>query len=236
MNTSANHEPIEDYLDGLFRQLRGEPRTARRLLAEAADHLYESAAALQRDGATRIDAEREAVRRFGAPVPLMVSLRRTTWRALLTETARALVLLAGIGLVAVGLSGAVAAIFNAAFGDGFVGGASNTLEASQDAVSLRVLAGFAGLAILVATWLAQRWFLRGAGRSAVVPDWLVDVLATAAFTLGAAALLSVSVDVAVQHSPSGVGFYLSGGLVAALGAICFGVRSARALLGARAAG
>ena len=36
-------EPIEDYLDELYAQLRTDARSARRLLDEAADHLHATA-------------------------------------------------------------------------------------------------------------------------------------------------------------------------------------------------
>jgi hypothetical protein len=93
-----------------------------------------------------------------------------------------------------------------------------------------VLAGLAGLILLGATWLVQRRFGRRAATAGVLPVWLMDVLATAAFAVGAVVLVALSVDLAVQTGSSGVGFYLSGGIVAALGAIGFGVRSVQALL------
>lgn len=70
----STDEPIEQYLDALYVELRTDPRTdprsARRLLDEAADHLHGAAAELEATGMDRLEAEREAVRRFGPGGPL----------------------------------------------------------------------------------------------------------------------------------------------------------------------
>src|SRR6476659_4381842 len=113
--------PIEDYLDDLLRRSGADARTTRRLLDEAGDHLYATASALEAGGLPRPEAEREAVRRFGAADPLLRSAHAHSLRRLISETAFAAVSLGAVGLVAVGLSGLVALVMNVAFGRSFVG-------------------------------------------------------------------------------------------------------------------
>ncbi len=56
---------IADYLDELDRELRVKRSPRRRLLAEAADHLYASADEVAASGLARDEAEQQAVRCFG---------------------------------------------------------------------------------------------------------------------------------------------------------------------------
>jgi hypothetical protein len=168
-------QPIDVFLDDLYRRLRGNPRTARRLLAEAEAHLRDSAAALQATGMDAASAEREAVDRFGTPAEIAAQSAGAVSRRL-GALARAGVLLGGIGLVAVGVSGGIAALMNAVSGRDFVGALHQTypgaacrhflavqpsagdcahaaiLENSDDAVILRLLAGLAGLLLLALAW------------------------------------------------------------------------------------
>jgi hypothetical protein len=56
-------------------------------------------------------------------------------------------------------------------------------------------------------------------------------LGAAAFAAGAVALAGASVDQQLHgHGPDGVGFFLSGAVVSAVGAVLFCSRAARALL------
>ena len=226
--------PIEDYLDELLRRTHADPRTTRRLVDEANDHLQSLAAELETGGLARADAEREAVRRLG-PV---ATITRGSWRhsfgALVVETGLGAVRLGAYGLVAVGLSGILVAGLNAAFGDDFVGGAtvlgtggSSVTESAQDAVSLRILAGIVGALVLAGYALARRH----APRTAVLPAGLIDALGAAAFAAAAAVLIGASVDQAVIGSHAhGVGFFLSGALMSLAGLALFGTRATRALL------
>ena len=50
-------EPVEDYLDQLFAGLRTTPRQARRIIAEAEDHLREATAAGIEAGLTEREAQ-----------------------------------------------------------------------------------------------------------------------------------------------------------------------------------
>jgi hypothetical protein len=236
--TGANGEtPIEDYLDELVRRTRSDPRTLRRLLDETNDHLAAAAAELEAAGKPRVDAEREAVRRFGPAADLARESWRRSLASLVVETVRAAILLGACGLVAVGLSGVLAAVFNVLFGQRFVGattiwgtGGSTVNETAQDAVMLRVLAGLVGLLVLVGYAALRRY----AKPAVVLPRGLVDALGAAAFAAAAVALTGASVDQAVAGAAGhGVGFFLSGALASLVGAIVFIARATRALLPSR---
>jgi hypothetical protein len=75
-------------------------------------------------GLTRADAEREAVRRFGPATDLVRNSWGRSFSAMVGEIGRAAILLGGWGLVAVGVSGALAALMNALAGRRFVGEAT----------------------------------------------------------------------------------------------------------------
>lgn len=237
MTGSREVTPIEDYLDELLRRTHADPRATRRLLDEASDHLAAASAELQAAGMPRIDAEREAVRRFGPAAGVAGASWRSSFANLILETLRAAVLLGACGLVAVGLSGGVVAVLNVLFGDRFVGGAtvlgtggSTAAEGAHDAIGLRVLAGLAGLLVLAAYALLRRY----SKPAAVLPRGLVEALGAAAFAAAAVVLLGASVDqAAVGVGGHGVGFFLSGALVSLAGAILFSARATRALLPSR---
>ncbi len=227
--------PIEEYLDELLRRTRADARTTRRLLDEAGDHLHATASELVGAGMSRQAAETEAVRRFGPVAPIVHATARRSLRALVLETLRAAVFLAGCGLVAVGISGLVALVMNVWAGRSFVGGVTvfpgqgpgpSVQEVADDAVVLRVIAGLVGLLLLLG-YLAWR---RYAGQPSLLPAGLVDALGAAAFAAGTAGLAIVSVDQAAQTGTPGVGFPLSGALVALPATVYFCVRAARALL------
>jgi hypothetical protein len=229
-----NATPIESYLDELLRRAHADPRTIRRLLDETNDHLLAAADELEAAGLSRIDAEREAVRRCAPVTWLLSGPWRRAFGATVLETGRAARLLGGFALVAIGLSGGVAAVMNAVAGNGFVGGATvlgsgghSIAETAQDAVSLRVLAGVVGLVVL-AGYLLLRRFLRPA---VVLPDGLVDALGAAAFAAATVVLVGASGGQAVRGAGgAGVGFFLSGAIISLVGAVLFCIRATRALL------
>jgi hypothetical protein len=64
----------------------------------------------------------------------------------------------------------------------------------------------------------------------LLPAGLEDALGAAAFAAGTAALVIASADQAVQHGTGGVGFPLSGAVVALPATVYFCIRAARALL------
>lgn len=229
--------PIDDYLDELLRRCRADVRTTRRLLDEASDHLHAAAAELEANGMSRVDAEAEAVHRFGPLKPIVRATARRSFIKLVLETVRAAVLLGACGLVAVGLSGAVVAVMNALAGPSFVGGTtvfgtggSTVAETAHDAVVLRSLAGAVGVLILAGYWLVRRRL----GDSTVLPGGLVDALGAAAFAAAAVVLVSASVDQAITGTGGhGVGFFLSGAIVSLAATVLFCARATRALLSSR---
>jgi hypothetical protein len=232
--------PIEDYLDDLLRHTRADARTTRRLLDEASDHLHAAAGELHAGGMAAHDAESEAVRRFGPVAPIARATMRRAFGRLVLETARAALFLGSCGLIAVGLSGLVALVMNLSCGPAFVGGVSvfpaqghSIAETADDAVVLRVLAGGVGLLALLGHFAVRR----RASSAALLPVGLVDALGAAAFAAGTGVLTIAAVDQAVQNGTSGVGFALSGALIALPATVFFCVRAAKALLppGARAA-
>jgi hypothetical protein len=59
-------DPIDEYVTGLRRTLRGPGRAKRDLLVEAHDSLLDAAEAYAADGLERVEAERLAVEEFGS--------------------------------------------------------------------------------------------------------------------------------------------------------------------------
>ncbi|HET6876402.1 MAG TPA: permease prefix domain 1-containing protein [Jatrophihabitans sp.] len=226
--------PIEDYLDELLRRTHADARSTRRLLDEAGDHLHAAAADLEASGLSRQLAEVEAIRRFGPAAPVALATSRRSLVALFLETLRAALFLAGCGLAAVGVSGLVALVMNLWFGRSFVGGVSvvpfqpgaSVAETADDAVVLRALAGLVGLLVLLAYWVVRR----RASSASLLPAGLVDALGAAAFAAGTAGLTIAAVDQAAHGGADGVGFPLSGALVALPATLYFCIRAARALL------
>ena len=228
--------PIEDYLDELLRRTRADARTTRRLLDEASDHLHATAAELHSGGMSPQQAETEAVRRFGPVTPIVHATFRRSVLALVFETLRAALFLAGCGLVAVGISGLVALVMNLWAGRSFVGGQTvfpgpaRRSRRPQTTRSCCVSSpGWSGLCCCSAT-------LPGAGTAVFRPCFragLVDALGAAAFAAGTAGLAIASADQAAQTGTPGVGFPLSGALVALPATVYFCIRAARALLPAR---
>jgi hypothetical protein len=158
--------------------------------------------------------------------------------------------LAGTGLIAIGVSGLVVALMNVAFGRAFTGQApagvplrkaacaswmslwpsartcatAHMLEASSDAVVLRVAAGLAGAGILVAYGIVRYVQRRRQRGPVVVLAGYFPLLAAGVFGAGALALaLAQLTGFEVTQGP---GTYLSGAIVAAAAAAWYG-RQAR---------
>jgi hypothetical protein len=231
----VSDSPIEDYLDDLLRGLRTDARTTRRLLAEAADHLYATASELREQGLPQPRAEAEAVRRFGPIAPIVRATTRRSLANLIFETTRGAVFLGACGLIAVGISGLVALVMNIAVGRSFVGGVTtfpgqgpgpSVNEVADDAVVLRVIAGVVGLFVLL-SYLA--WQRRGS-RLRVLPAGLIDALGAAAFAAATIGLTIAASNQAAQTGTPGVGFAVSGAVVALPATAYFCHRSARNFL------
>jgi hypothetical protein len=234
--------PIEDYLDQLLTELRLPPRATRRLLAEAEDHLLDSTAAAQTRGLSRLAAAQQAVKAFGSPA-LVAGQARSSRRSrpvLAVAAAWSGAALAAAGLLAVGVSGAFAAVLNAVAGRRFMGALPNSysaaschhfvllhpgpggcataamIETSQDAVALRLAAGIVGIMLAAAVWWTRRYLSTDRDLWCTITV-IASLIATACFGAAAAVLVGMAADTAVVHGSGGVGFYASGALAAAIG-------------------
>jgi hypothetical protein len=92
------------------------------------------------------------------------------------------------------------------------------LENSTDAVSLRVVAGLLGIALLGVLWWA-RSLLRADGSTAALRDTAVGAVATVAFTMGAAGLGFTGLEMVVREGSDGAGFFLTGAVASGLGVV-----------------
>jgi hypothetical protein len=243
-------DAIDDYLDELAGRAHPGGARFRRVLAEAEEHLRESAASLRRAGMDEGSAACEAVSRFGPVEPLVAEARpsATVWAA---DAVRAAWLLGSTGLAAVGLSGVLAWALQAVAGARFVAGDTNgvtyttarcadfleyyphagscsaaaALHHADEVVMYRVLAGVLGLVGL----LAYLWWGRsGTGHQRVLPAVTVPAVAAAAFLLAAVALLLSSLGLALGERVhgeawSGIGSPLSGGVVSLVAAVLAGL-------------
>lgn len=231
-------ELIEEYLDLLYAELRTVPREARRILAEAEDHLREGVAEGLAAGLTEREAAEHAISSFGSVRAVARAHERRPRRlapaALLTDLALSAWQLVSLGLAAVGVSGLLTALMNHTLGRQFVGGtptaaglsaaqchsylsawpAARTcaqawmMESSSDAVTLRVLAGLAGLVLLAGYLLARRRAPRALPRG-FVPAVAAPVFGTAAVGLAWLAVAGQAAGVS-----NGPGYYASGAVVA----------------------
>jgi hypothetical protein len=246
---------VEQYLDELYGRLRGAPRDARRILAEAEDHLREAVTDGLAAGLTQHEAEEQAVSGFGSVRAVVRAHDRGAWRfpgrAVLFDLALAGLKLGGIGALAVAASGLVAAAMNLVLGPGFVGGTGHgisypaascrswladnlavhtcaraaVLENSVDAVSLRLAVGVLGLILLLAYSMAPRRRSRH-----VLPDGFVPTVAVSLFGVAGAGLAVLAASGGPVVSAVGPGWYLSGALVALVMAAAYVLPLNRALL------
>ena len=118
--SSPDGGPVEQYLDDLYARLRCAPRDARRILAEAEDHLREAVTDGLAAGLTRTEAEEQAVSGFGSVRAVVRAHDRAAGRlpgrAVLFDLTLAGLKLGGIGALAVAASGLVALAMNLLFG------------------------------------------------------------------------------------------------------------------------
>ena len=94
----------------------------------------------------------------------------------------------------------------------------------------RIIAGLIGLIVMVGYF----FWRRHTRPTLILPPGLIDALGAAAFAAATAGLAIVSVDQAAQTGTTGVGFALSGAVVALPACVYFCLRAARALLPHRA--
>jgi hypothetical protein len=252
---------IEGYLDQLLTHLRGSATDVRRILAETEDHLRDATAELVAAGASKEEAQRRAIERFGPPRALA---RRFSTRltpvppaATAAELVRAAVLLGAVGLVAIGVSGALAELLGRLFGPAFVAGdlpgvtytpqrCAEFLEYFPDAgscaqaaalhhwgevVEYRVAVGVVGAFVLGAFLLWRRRPDRQDPRYlGVLPDGFSATVATSLYGVAAAALALLSLDAFLDAGGDGTGQWLSAAIVAAAMAVIYGVSLCRTVL------
>ncbi len=251
---------VEEYLDELYSKLRGSPRQGRRLLAEAEDHLRQGVDEGLAGGLTLDEAQQHAVSSFGSVRAVVrahdTRLRRVPGVAILADVAMAGWKLGSVGLLAVGASGLVVAAMNVLVGRSFVASVSPgirlpaaschywlgnwpsahscaqayMMEASSDAVSLRVAAGLLGLLLLGGYYLAKR---RG-WSPGVLPDGFTPTIAVTVFGLAGLGLAWLAAfnggGLVAVRGITGPGWYLSGAIVALAMAAGYGLNLQRTLL------
>lgn len=249
---------VEVYLDQLYVSLRTTPREARRIIAEAEDHLRESVAAGLAAGLTDDEAQEAAISSFGSVQAVVrAHARQVPPQAVLGELVMAAWKLGSIFVLAVAGSGAVALLMNLVLGRQFVGGnpaaavtapaaachywmsiwpgahscgQAAMLETSSDAVSLRLVALVPGLLLLEGYILARRYQRKRGWRHDVLPDGFVPTVAACLFGVLAAGLGWVGLNAASSGLNGGPGSYLSGAIVALAVALGFVPALRRTLL------
>ncbi|HEX3623404.1 MAG TPA: permease prefix domain 1-containing protein [Acidimicrobiales bacterium] len=257
MTTGAHDSPIDAYLDALLVALRSTaPRHARQLLAEAEAHLRDAADDAVAAGMTRADAEADAVRRFG-PVGGVAAAEQARRPATVGAVVRQCVasgwFLGAVGAIAVGISGAIAAVLGVVGGDRFLAdnpgrllspadctrwlalapSASNCHQAAitdwaGETVFYRIAFGLVGLAAL-AVFVVARGRLSRRGRWIALPATVVDTVAVTAFGASGVWLLGMGLDAVLHASGHGAGQWLSAAPVSLAAAAFFGFRLLRDL-------
>ena len=245
---------IAEYLDELRARLRTPD--ADLVLAEAEDHLRESVAAGLEIGMSEQEAQQAAISAFGS-VRAVVRAHNLRTGQLLAGLVLTGLKLGWTGMFSIAASGFVALAMNHLFGRSFVGGAAAgtrfapaqcqhwlsiwhtahscaqaaMLESSSDAVSLRVIGGGLGGAVLLGGYLLAllHWRRHWRRRVTVLPSGFFPLAAAAVFTAGALTLVVCTFTGGPFGAPAGPGAYLSGALVAAAAAGGFAGRARRVL-------
>jgi len=255
-------DPIDAYLDRLLVELSGRARNVRRILAEVDDHLHDAVDEGLVEGLSSEEACQRALARFGSPATVARRFTGMPGRLLplpvLSQLVLAFGLLAGIGLVAIGISGALAGGMGMAFGQDFVAGdvagvtytparcadylefhpEARTCERAATAhhfdetVEYRLAAGVLGLAVLGGLFIVRR--SRALGRIIPLGDG-VGLLpdgfeaTVGAAVFGCAAGALLLSGLAQSPGGDGAGADLSGGIVAAVVAAVFAAGLVRTL-------
>jgi hypothetical protein len=254
----THESPIEAYLDTLHVALGTErPRQARHLLAEAEAHLRDAAEAAVARGTAVYEAEEEAVRRFGDARLLARDDARAvrTRAAVVWECATGAWLLGGVGAVAIGASGVLAAVMRVLVSARFLADAAPgripdpaacgrwlslspsatscraaaIADWADETVAYRIAVGLLGLLVLAAYVLLRRR-LRHRARPPVL---LLDAVAATAFGLAGAVTLVLAVNAITAAGGDGAGQWLSASIVAVPAAVWAGRRLLRDLERAR---
>ncbi len=259
MSDAPSPEWIDAYLDQMLVHLDGRARNVRRILAETEAHLEDAYAAARAEGLDPDRAAIRAVERFGAPAAVARRFQPDGRAALgaLTALAAAALLLIGVGLVAIGVSGVVSMVMRSTLGSSFVAGdldgvtytpercadfleyhpeadscgAAAAAHHADEVETYRVAAGVLGLFVLAAYFVWHRVRPRSGATLARLP--LAVLPAVGAATFGAAGVLLSLEGLSVllgSGRPAGPGQWLSGGVVALVVAAGFDVLLLRSLM------
>lgn len=253
--TSVPDSPIEDYLDELTRLLAtGRPRDLRYLVAETEAHLRDDVEAAVAAGTPVAVAEAQAVARLG-PAHLVaraeLDRQRPSWSELAQRTVVSAIVLGAVGCIAVGVSGAIAAVIRVVSSasslvhpDGAALTAANcarwlannpgagtcraaaTSDWAAEVVYYRIALGLFGLIVLGALALVRRRAPKVVGGG--LPRIVGDAIATTLFVVAAGWTLALGVDALVQNG-AGWGQWLSAAPVALAFAGVFVARTVRDL-------
>jgi hypothetical protein len=257
VDVNPSGDLVEDYLDRLQASLRTTPRETRRIITEAEDHLREGVADGRAAGLTECEAQEAAISSFGlVSAVVRAHQRRFPPAVVLGELVMAAWKLSWVLLLTVAASGVVALAMDLVLGRRFVGGnpsaatlsasqchywlsiwpsartctQAGVLEASSDAVSLRVVAALPGL-LLMAAYFLVRHYRRHRGRERqVLPDGFVPTVAASLFGAMAVGLAGLSVQQVNAVTLGGPGQYLSGAIAALAVAVAFVPALRRTLL------
>jgi hypothetical protein len=252
-HSDADEGPIESYLDQLVGELSTQrPRELRRLLAEAEAHLRDDAALAETGGASRAEAEQLAVDRFGSSRDLVSAEDGRHRMPLLAVFRQCLVsglLLGGLGGLAVGVSGLIAAVIRGVAGSrALVDVVPGTVLSAQDCnrwhaldpaaqtcreaavadwanetVFYRLALGIVGgVCLLAYFWLRRR--TSAPRHRDILPTTVINTLAVSFFGAAAAWTLVLGLDAVRISSGHGAGQWLSATPVALAAAAVFGVR------------
>ena len=252
-------DPVEDYLDQLYASLRTTPRQARRIIAEAEDHLREATAVGIEAGLSEQEAQEAAISSFGSVRAVVrAHTRRVPPLAVFGELFMAGWKLASIAVLAVAGSGVIAFVMNRTLGPSFVGGSAAqaagasavtcqhwlglwphvqycgqaaVLETSSDAVSLRLLMLIPGLILIEGYLLARRYQRKRGWRADLLPDAFVPTVAACLFgALTAGLAFLAAAAPPTATETGGPGSFLSAAVVTLLITVGFVPALRRALL------
>ncbi len=246
-------ELIDAYLDALQPRLRGTPRDIRRMLRETEDHLTDAVSAGVDGGLTPADAQHKAIAQFGRVDDIARRFNGSSPRPRIRagRLAEQGVALGGVALVAVGLSGVVAAAMTGIAGSSFVfaDAPGRTYAASDcrhwlalhpdahscaraalaenlsDGLFQRFAAGIVGLVVL--TWWMQRMQTRARSFWSLLSTPLVSIVAATAFGAAGLVLLALGIDAARVDAGNGAGQWFSAAGVSLLAAGLFAVPALR---------
>lgn len=235
-------DALDSYLDELLLELRGSPREARRVLAEAEGHLRQSIQARIAAGLSEAQATEEALRSFGPPWVVARGLpSQAAYRSMLAQMTEAALLVVSLLGLAVGIAAVPAAAVGLLANPGLVTGdqpglalapgrcqqllhliaapscaQSLTAHHLQEVIRSHLITGWLGFVVLAAWWVLH---VHRKARPAVLPaGFSLTVCGT---LLGAVSVFLLAVSIPdLARGIDGIGDVAgSGDLVATGGTI-----------------